>query len=136
MARGDEENKSPEELEFEKSSSEKAKIGMVEAAIVLIATALADLLELIPLFGIVFGLLISGGVLFWSYFRGMYTSRRRATKLILMLGGSALDFVTLGLFPEAFTLFAAILIHNYGETKHIGGLLQKIAAKGPKKRSK
>lgn len=123
------EGKSPEELEFEKNESERTKINIVEAAIVLIATAMADLAELIPLFGIVVGFFFSVAVLIWSYFKGMYTTRRRIMKIALMIGGPLLELLTVGLFPETFTLLAAILLHNYGETKHIEAIASRLSGK-------
>ena len=120
---------SPEGPESQGDNSSRKKIGLPEAVIVLLATALADLAEFIPLFGTVFGFFVTGGVLIWSYFAGMYTARRRATKVILMLGGPALELITVGLLPEAFTLLAAILIHNYGDTKRVGNVLQKTASR-------
>lgn len=128
MARGDEENKSPEELEFEKNSSERAKISLPEAVIVLTATAMADLMELIP-FGFIFGMFISAGITLWFVLRGMYTARRRLAKLLLLIGGPALDFFTLGLFPEVLTLAALILIHNQGEAKNVKAILSAMGKK-------
>lgn len=92
-------------------------IELPEIIIVLSATALADLAELIPLFGAVFGSLISGAVILWSCFRGMYTSRRRATKTALVLIGPFLEIITAGLFPETITLAIAIFIHNRDANK-------------------
>jgi len=122
------EDKSPEELEFEKSLSEKAKINIVEAAIVLIATAMADLMELIP-FGFIFGMFVTGGVTLWLILRGMYRARRILIKLILMIGGPVLEFFTAGLFPETLTLAALILIHNRGEAENVKAVLTAMGKK-------
>ena len=121
------EGKSPRELEIEKAASEKTIIDFPETTIVLLATALADLAEYIPLFGTVLGWFFSAGVLIWSYFKGMYTARRRATKITLMLLGPVLEFITLGAWLEWVNQALAIYIHNKGEKSYIGKLAQRLS---------
>jgi len=146
MANGDEESKSHEDLELERSSSEKAKIGLPEIIIVLLVSAsseliewLGDLANLIPVLGQAiwfltygYGLLVSVAIFLWSLFRGMYNGRKTALKLALMIGGPILDLLTAGLFPETLTLAAAIIIHNKLETDNMNkalGLISKLGAK-------
>lgn len=114
------------ELESEKEDSEKSKISFVEASIVIFISVLVELLEwvadisnIVPVLGqilwiasLIFGSMVSVGMFFWSYTRGMYKGKKVAIKLALMIGGPIVDLFTGGLFPETLTLAAAILIHN------------------------
>jgi len=115
---------------LEEAKADQDKIGMTEAYLVIAFALLADAFEIaaaasigavvgLLLFPIaaLFGYMISGGLVFWSLFRGKRGRFVVKRVLITSLGGLADGFL-LSVFPiRTGVIIVVILLNNYSENK-------------------
>ena len=108
-----------EGLRFERRGSEKAKVSLGEAVLLVVVAAISDLLEPIPVFGFVVGLAASGAILLWSVFRGIH-GRFFAKKIVTLLISFLADSLTGGIFPiRTLSLVITIWLNNHVEEKNL-----------------
>ena len=122
-----------EEQEFKLRQAERDKIGLVEALLLLMLAAAADLFEIVAgltvvlwLIGLVFGFFVSGVILMWAILRGgsSYLVFRR---IIITIGGWLLDAATLGILPiRTLALLLTIWYNNHDANKRIKEAMERI----------
>jgi len=135
---------SAEDLEFERDSSEKAKISLPETIIFTLLAMSADVIDVITTLanilpaigqavwfvGWLFGVSVSAIIILWTFLRGAGVSRRVAKIGVARIVGFLADSIPLiGVLPiRTFVLLVTIWLNNHWENKNIRrltGVLEK-----------
>lgn len=115
-----------EEWENKRRQAERDKISFIEALLLLMLAAAADLFEIVAgltivlsIIGLIFGFFVSGIILMWAILRGGsgYLVFRR---LIINIGGWLFDAAFLGILPiRTIALLLTIWVNNRDANKRI-----------------
>lgn len=122
-----------EDQEWKRRQAERDKVSLVEAILLLMVAATADVFEviagltifLLPL-GLIFGLLASGTIFMWAILRGGsgYLVFRR---IIITIGGWFLDAVFLGILPiRTIALFLTFWVNNRDANRRLREAVERI----------
>ncbi len=120
-----------EDLEFEKNSSRKAKIGLAETIIFTLFSIVADIFELIPFIGLIVGIPISFAIILWTFLRGVHG--RFAIKIaVARILSFVADAVLFGGFLPIRTiaLIITIWLNNHLEEKNIKRVVEILEKMG------
>ncbi|MBI3088896.1 MAG: hypothetical protein HYY99_01420 [Candidatus Colwellbacteria bacterium] len=122
-----------EEWEEKRRRAERDKVGLVEALLLLMLAATADVFEIIAgltvvlwIIGLILGLFVSGVIFMWAVLRGgsTYLIFRR---VIITVGGWLLDAALLGILPiRTIALFLTIWINNRDASRRGREAIEKI----------
>lgn len=122
-----------EEWEEKRRQAERDKIGLVEALLLLMLAAAADLFEIIAgltivlaIIGVLFGFFVSGIIFIWAILRGG-TSYLIFRRVAITVGGWLLDVLSLGILPiRTLALLLTIWYNNHDANKRIKEATAKI----------
>ncbi len=122
-----------EEWEDKRRRGERDKIGLVEALLLLMLAASADLFEIVAgltvvlaIIGLLFGFFVSGIIFMWAILRGG-TGYLIFRRVIINVAGWLLDVFSLGILPiRTLALLLTIWYNNHDANRRIKEAMGRI----------